>query len=161
MKRRLLAALLLAAAPAGAQARKGEIVVERPVMRASLGQAPNTAAYVVIRNTGSAPVRLLGASCACARRVEIHRHEMRGGVMRMRAVAALTVPAGGRLALKPGHGHALMVMGLKKPVENGTKVELRLRFQRAGEIRVPFLATRDVERALTGRGQGSPGAHAH
>ena len=162
MKRLLIAAALLAASPASAhEVRKGEIVVDHPLMRASLGRAPNTAAYAVLRNAGSAPDRLIGASCACARKVEIHHHDMSGSIMKMHPMTALTVPAKGALTLAPGEGHALMIMGLKKPVEAGTMVELRLRFERAGEVRVPFFATRDVERELNSHGRGAAGAHAH
>lgn len=162
MKPLIFAALLLAAAPAAAhEVRKGAIVADHPLMRASLGRAPNTAAYVVLRNTGPTPDRLVSASCACARKVEIHHHDMAGGVMKMHRMAALPVPAGGVAELAPGQGHALMVMGLKKPIEAGTMVELRLRFERAGEVRVPFFATRDVERELNSHGRGASAAHAH
>jgi len=147
MRRPLLAAaLLLAAAPAAKAEsfRKGSITVEAPVARASLGRSPNTAAYLTIRNSGSRPDRLLGASCACAAGVEIHRHETAGGVMRMRAVPALAVPARGVAALRPGDGHALMVTGLKRPLAPGEAVAMTLRFERAGPLTVRFTAVRDV-----------------
>lgn len=161
MKQVVVAAVLLAAAPASAgELRKGEIVVEHPRMRASLGRAPNTAAYLTLRNTGRAPDRLLGASCTCAGRVEIHHHDMSGGVMRMRPVRGLTVPAQDRVTLVPGHGHALMVMGLKAPVRAGTTVEMRLRFERAGEVRAPFLVTRGVDREADMQGRGASAGRA-
>jgi copper(I)-binding protein len=149
MKRFLSAALVLAplllAAPAGARdVRKGDIVLEQPRIRASLGRAPNTAAYLMVRNTGRTPDRLLGASCACARKVEIHHHDMSGGVMRMRALPALPAPARGVLSVEPAGPYALMVMGLKAPLRAGGTVEMRLRFERAGEIRTPFAVTQDV-----------------
>jgi copper(I)-binding protein len=149
MKTLLSAAVVLTpvllAAPAGARdGRKGDIVVEQPRIRASLGRAPNTAAYLTVRNTGRSPDRLLGASCACAAKVEIHHHDMSGGVMRMRALPALPAPARGVLSVEPGGPHALMVMGLKAPLRAGTTVEMRLRFERAGEVRAPFSVTQDV-----------------
>lgn len=154
MRRLLLASLLSVAAPVSAgEIGRGEIVIEHARMRASLGRAPNTAAYLTVRNTGRAPERLLGASCSCAARVEIHAHDMSGGMMRMRRLPALAVPARGGVALTPGGSHALMVMGVKASVRAGATVEMRLRFARAGEIRAPFLVTGDVA--------GGAGGHAH
>lgn len=162
---RTLAVLLAACAlatPAGAhELRKGSLVIDHPLVRASLGRAPNTAAYLTIRNTGKTPDRLVGASCRCAAKVELHAHDMAGGVMRMRRVSAIPVPAGGAVAFTPGEGHALMVMALKRPIEPGTMVELTLRFERAGPVKAGFFATRDVEREMNSHGRGASAPHAH
>ena len=146
-------AVLALAAPAAAhEVRKGDMVVDHPLARASLGRVPNTAAYFVLKNQGRAPDRLLGASCACAAKVELHQHVMKGAVASMAPVASVVVPAGGQVAFAPG-GHHAMLTGLKRPLEAGTMVELTLRFERAGAVKVPFFATSRVEQELTAHGR--------
>jgi copper(I)-binding protein len=99
--------------------------------RAGAGSA---AAYVSVHNGGRAADRLVGASSPLAARVTIHDSENVDGVMRMRAAGALPVAAGGRLAMKPGGLH-VMLMGLKAPLRPGTKLPIVLRFEKAGLIR--------------------------
>lgn len=157
----ILVAVVLAAPAAAHEARKGTVAIDHPIVRASLGRAPNTAAYFTIRNTGRTPDRLVGASCACAAKVELHMHDMTGGVMRMKPVRAIAAPAGSSVALSPGGRHAVMLTGLKTPIEPGTMVEMVLMFERAGAVKAGFFATRDVEREMTAHGRRKAGAHAH
>ena len=44
------------------------------------------------------------------------------------------IPAAGSVELKPGGAH-LMLVNIKAPLKEGTKVPLTLRFERAGEVR--------------------------
>ena len=99
--------------------------------RAGVG---SSAAYVSVHNGGAAD-RLIGASSPAAASVSVHDSQNSGGVMRMRPVGALRVAAGGRLAMKPGGMH-VMVMGLKAPLRPGTRLPLTLRFERAGNVQV-------------------------
>jgi len=150
--------LLAAAAPAAAhELKKGDLVVEHPLVRASLGRSPNTAGYFTVRNKGGSPDRLTAASCACAARVELHTHVVSNGVASMRPVASVTAPPGAAAVFAPG-GYHLMIMGLKKPLEAGTVVNLTLRFERAGAVNVPFFVTARVEEELRSVRQGH---HAH
>ena len=45
---------------------------------------------------------------------------MDGGVMKMRAVPALDVPSGGKVELKPG-GYHVMLLDLKQPLRSATR----------------------------------------
>ena len=156
---RVLAAATLGAAstPVAAQeARKGDISVLRPLVRASLGRAPNTAAYFIIRNRGAAPDRLVSAACTCATKAELHEHQMQGGVARMRRVLAVTAPARGEMAFAPGGRH-LMLTGLKRPLRAGAQVEITLVFERAGAVRVPFRVSASVDQQTAAGGA----RHAH
>jgi copper(I)-binding protein len=60
---------------------------------------------------------------------------MQDGVMRMRAVEAVEVPAHGQVALEPGGLH-VMLIGLKAPLEEGGSFPLKLVFANAGEVEV-------------------------
>jgi copper(I)-binding protein len=51
-----------------------------------------------------------------------------GGMMQMRQVDAIDVPAGGSVELKPG-GYHIMLLELAEPLTEGTMVPLTLRFE--------------------------------
>ncbi|MCY3669531.1 MAG: copper chaperone PCu(A)C [Alphaproteobacteria bacterium] len=133
-----LAASLAAAAPASAD---GPLTVEDARARLLLPSRPG-AAWLTIRNAGGQD-RLVGAESPAADRVEIHTHVHEGGVMMMRRVDAIDVPAGGEAALEPGGDH-LMLFGLKAGLKTGSSFPLTLLFEKAGpvtvEVRVAPLA---------------------
>jgi copper(I)-binding protein len=141
----LAASALLLAAPAAARdVTKGDLTLVQPQMRASLGRAPTTGGYVTIRNAGARPDRLLSASCACAERVELHTHQMSGGVGRMTRVPAIAVPAKGETVLAPGGAH-LMFIGLKGRLADGQEQPVTLVFERAGKVTARFPVRARVE----------------
>lgn len=144
----LLAAL---AAPAAAQEFKaGDITVEQPWSRATPAGAQVAAGYMVIRNAGAAPDRLLAVVSAIADKAEIHKMAVDDkGVMAMRMVeGGLEIPAGGAVEFKPG-GYHLMFVGLKTPPREGEGFAATLTFEKAGEVAVEF--------AVTGMAGGAPG----
>lgn len=53
--------------------------------------------------------------------------ELKDGMMKMRKVELIDIPAGDTVELKPG-GHHLMVIGLKKALKEGDKVTIALQF---------------------------------
>jgi len=105
-----------------------------------------TAAYMVLVNPGARPVRVLAVSSPIAARGELHQAqfvdpndhmgmdhshspEMKGlEVTGMRPVKELVVPARGRLELKPGGLH-LMLVDLRQPLREGQRVRLTLRLE--------------------------------
>jgi len=103
--------------------------------RATPPGAKIAAGYLTIRNQGAAADRLIGASSPAAARVEPHVTEKQGEVMRMREVKGYDVPAKGSYELRPGGAH-LMLVDIKRPLKEGDKVPLVLRFQKAGEVKV-------------------------
>lgn len=117
-------------------AHAGAIRVEAPVMRASIGRSPATAAYMTLTNTGATPDRLLSARCDCAGVVMLHRTEVANGMATM-GDAAVVVPAHGSVAFHPGGLH-LMLMRLNKPLLDGAEQPVVLVFEHAGEVKVAF-----------------------
>lgn len=57
------------------------------------------------------------------------------GMMHMRKVNEIPVPAGGKTELAPG-GYHVMLMDLATPLEPGNSIEMTLTFKVAGEIQV-------------------------
>ena len=149
---RLATAILLLlplAAPAAAQ-QSATVVIEQPWSRATAGNARTTAAYMTLRNVGAAADRLVSAATPLAETVELHTVIKEGSVMRMRPVAAIDVPAGGATTLQPGGFH-VMILGLHKPLKEGTRLPLTLTFEKAGSVAVE----------ATVRSPGGRGGHAH
>jgi copper(I)-binding protein len=96
------------------------------------GGAGNGAVYVLIENRGPEPDTLLAATSDAAGTVELHETRQEGGVMRMRPLATVDLPPGGRLEMKPGGVH-IMLLGLTRDLHVGDTVTVRLRFEKAGE----------------------------
>ena len=128
----LLLAVLLVATPTF-----GQISIEKPWARATAPGAKVGGGYMTIRNKGAAPDRLVGASSPAAARVELHVHLREGEVMKMREVSGYDVPANGAFELKPGGAH-LMFREIKRPFREGEKVQVMLRFEKAGEVSAEF-----------------------
>ncbi len=131
----LLLALLPWLAACGPKAP--QIVIENPWARSSPRMAETGVVYMVIRNKGSAPDVLIGASTDIAEAIEIHESIMENGVMKMQPVPGqrLEIPAQGAVELKPG-GYHLMLLKLKQPLQEGQTITVTLRFEKSGEITV-------------------------
>lgn len=158
MKRLSICAAALAAiiTLGGAHAAQlGDIAVVQPWARASAGAAKSGAAFVTLRNGGSAPDRLTSASAAIADRTELHTHKKEGDVMRMMQVPAIDLPPGQEVKLAPGGLH-VMFMGLKAPLKAGDKFPLTLTFEKAGKITVEVAV-----QPITSMGGGDSGGHGH
>jgi copper(I)-binding protein len=85
------------------------------------------AAYLRIRNVSERDMALVAAFSPVADAVELHTHIDDKGVMRMRQVREIVVPAGSEVALKPG-GYHVMLIGLPSPLLAGDKVVITLSF---------------------------------
>ena len=85
------------------------------------------AAYLRMRNVGDRDMTLVAAFSPAADAVELHMHSEDAGVLRMRQVREIVVPAGSEVAFKPG-GYHVMLIGLPLPLLAGDKVAIMLRF---------------------------------
>ena len=137
--RRLLAggALVLGlAGPALAadeMAQVGDVAIHEPWARASLGNAPNSAAYMVLETAGTEPDQLVASSTPVAEKAELHSHSMDGDIAKMRPVDAVEVSPGAPTLLEPGGLH-IMLIGLKQKLAPGDTIPLTLVFAHAGEV---------------------------
>ena len=92
------------------------------------------AAYLTIKGTGSADKLVAAAApTSLVKTTELHKTLMdSGGMMSMKPVKSITVPATGAVSLKPG-GYHVMLSNLKKPLVAGTTFPLALTFAKAGK----------------------------
>ena len=119
--------------PAADKMAHKPIMVEQPWARASIGK--NGAAYVTIINHGKSGDNLIGVEAPVAIRVQLHTHKNGGGIMRMRHIKSIPVPAQGSVTLKPG-GHHIMMMGLTHKLKKGEEFPLTLVFEKVGKVTV-------------------------
>jgi len=128
----------------------GDLVVENPWARESVTRTG--AAYLTVRNGGDEDDRLIGVSAEIADQAALHSSMMQDGVMRMRPVEAVEVPAGGEAVLEPGGVH-IMLVGLKGRLEEGQSFALTLEFEKAGEVEV-MTAIEDIAHGGAGHHHG-------
>jgi len=129
-------ALLLAACGEKVVTPGPDVRVDGAWVRAVAGSDANTAAYMVLRNAGSAPDRLTGAQSAAARATELHRTTIdEAGLARMGKVEALDLLAGGSVVMEPGGFH-FMLMGITRTLSEGDTVRLMLDFEATGTVEV-------------------------
>ena len=95
----------------------------------------NSAAYFVLRNAGEQADAIMRVDTEVADTAELHSVTMDGGVMRMRAVDSIPVPAGGEAVLEPGGFH-VMLIGIHQPLGEGDSVPLTLRLRSGNSVQV-------------------------
>jgi len=100
-----------------------QVTVKDAWVRATVAQQKATGAFMQLQSAQDA--RLISAQSPVAAVVEVHEMSMDGGVMKMRAVPNLALPAGKAVDLKPG-GYHVMLMDLKGQVKEGDTVPVTL-----------------------------------
>jgi len=128
-----IAALVLGATVAAAQSStvraRDAWVREAPAGRAV------TAAFLILENSGAERAVVRGSTDA-AETLELHEMRRDGATMSMAPVKSISIPANGRVELKPGGLH-LMLFGVKKPLLDGDSVSLRLQLDDGTTLTVP------------------------
>ena len=132
----LLATLLIGTSAFAHEYKAGNLVIGHPYARATVPGQPSGGAYMSIENTGKQADRLVGVASPVAKATEIHTMSMEGNVMRMREVSAVDIKPLEKVAMKPGDGYHIMLIGLSQPLKAGEKFPLTLTFEWAGKVDV-------------------------
>lgn len=130
----------------------GSLRIANGWSRATARAGATGAGFVTIRNTSGEPDRLVSASSPVAATVELHTHIEENGVMRMRPVEGIEIPAHGEVILAPGGLH-IMLIDTNAPLRQGSSVPVTLRFEHAGEVTITL--------AVQGAGATKPGGGHH
>lgn len=93
------------------------------------------AGYMKINNLSNKDVKIKSAKSALFKSVEIHRTEMKDGMMSMIKQENLKIEAKGHIELKSGGLH-MMLMGKLKPVKSGSMIPVTLTFDNAEIINI-------------------------
>lgn len=123
--------------------------VEQAWARALPPNAPAAAVYLTVNNPGAAD-RLLSVRTPIAARAEMHATRKDGELLKMEREESVEIPAKGTVAFVPGGRH-IMLMGLQQPLVAGTRFDLTLVFEHAGE--------RDVRVDIRDQAPGAVPAH--
>lgn len=154
-----LAAPLLSIALACSGSAWAQVAVSKAWVRATVPGQQATGMFGTL--TAKQDSALVSASSPVAGTVEVHEMKMDGDVMRMRAIPALPLPAGQAVALKPGSYH-VMLMGLKKPLPDGSTVPIKLVVEDAQKKQTTIDVKVPVKKAAPAAGgEHEPHGHAH
>jgi hypothetical protein len=101
-------------------------------------EGATSAVYMTLVNSTGQADALLSAATDAADIVELHLSSMDDGIMRMRPVDRIDLPANGQAELVPG-GYHVMLIGLTRDLNEGDMIDLTLNFEQAGalELSVP------------------------
>lgn len=105
--------------------------------------APNGAAYFEITNRGQLADRLMGVASDAAERAEMHTHLHQDGMMQMRQVEVIEIPAGGQARFEPGGNH-VMLINLRQVLKQGDTITLQLKFDKAGTVQINLPVQREA-----------------
>lgn len=130
-----LCAMLLAVPAFAHEIVAGTLVIHHPWSRATPAGGKTGAVYMMLHNKGDKPDRLIGAETDIAEAAELHNMNMDNGIMTMRHVDGVDIPAGGSAELAP-HALHIMMLGLKKPLAEYDTFDLTLIFEHAGRVKI-------------------------
>jgi copper(I)-binding protein len=126
-------ALLVTLAGCGGPSAPSSIEVAEAWSPETPPGASVAAGYMTIRNGTAADDAIIAMESPVAGAVEAHTMTMEEGMMRMRKIENLEVPAGKSVVLEPGAMH-LMLIDLKDPLAAGGRYPLTLTFKVAGKV---------------------------
>lgn len=168
MRRLLTAAALLALAIAAAPAGAGPVEYNNAWVRAT-DAGGDTVAYMNLRS--DVAVSLVGVSSPLAKRGALHEMKTEDGMMKMRDLDKIDLPAHVIGNFEPGGPAHLMLFGVKRALKDGENLPLVLTFKDgrgrtittkvSAEVRtVPSAHREEMEKAAKQPPAGHPGAAA-
>jgi len=120
---RLCAILLTTLLPTISSAEPPAVQVSKAWARATVPGQKVGGVYLEIRSSRDA--RIVAVKSPVAASAEIHSMSNDGGVMRMRQLESLPLPAGETVELKSGGNH-IMLLEIKRQLKSGDKVPVTL-----------------------------------
>ncbi|MCP3956833.1 MAG: copper chaperone PCu(A)C, partial [bacterium] len=114
--------------PTGAAASGDAVAIMNAWIREAHPEAAMNAGYLTLINVGSEDVTLVKVESPAFEKIEPHEMAMVDGLMKMRHLDAVVVPAGGQARFEPGGRH-LMLMGPERHLTEGQTVDLTLTFR--------------------------------
>ena len=105
-----------------------DISVSDPFAREVPPGAPASASFMTLDNMSDQAIKLVLADSDVSKIVELHTHTNDNGVMRMRKVEYIEIPANGQTVLKPGGLHIMLINPVKM-LKVGQTVSVKLQFE--------------------------------
>ena len=108
---------------------EGDVVaIMNSWVREAHAGAKVNAGYMTLVNVGSEDVTLVKVESKAFENIEVHEMATVDGLMEMRRVTDLVIPASGQVQFEPGGKH-LMMLGPKERLSVGQKVDMTLTFK--------------------------------
>ena len=148
----LTLASLLVSTPQFAGTAAEAVMVSDGYTRAVPPGQPNSASFMLLSNSSATPHALVAAASSVSKVTELHTHTMAEGMMQMRQVEQIEIPANGTTRLQPGGLH-LMLIGLTQQLKPGDEVALTLSFEDGSELKTT-LPVRMLQMQMMQPGQG-------
>lgn len=104
-----------------------DISVSDAYIRATAPGQVNGTAFMKLHNGSMQTYSLVDAEGDAAKAVELHTHINVNGMMKMRRIDKIDLPAHSEVVLKSG-GHHVMLIGLKQMAKEGNSIHLSLVF---------------------------------
>jgi hypothetical protein len=120
------------------------VTVENAWARATVPGQKVGGVYLEIRS--DQPAKLIGVRSPAANSAELHSMSNAGGVMKMRRLERLDLPAGQTVRLAPNGNH-IMLLDIKQPLKPGTRVPVVLIVEQKGKKK--WIQVQAEVRALT------------
>lgn len=115
--------------------KAGDLHIDHPWSKQVPPTSQVAAAFFNIMNHSNNSDELISASSPIAGKTELHAHMHEDGMMKMREVEKIDIPANDSQALKPG-GYHIMFFNLKEVPQLGESFPLTLNFKHAGTVKV-------------------------
>jgi len=116
------------------------VAVSNAWVREAMPPASTNAGYMTFVNSGPADLTLVSVESDAFERVEIHEMATEHGLMKMREIQNLLIPANGRVELAPGGKH-LMMHSPTETLAAGKQVDITLNFA-SGETQTLHVAVK-------------------
>ncbi|MCP4187273.1 MAG: copper chaperone PCu(A)C [Gammaproteobacteria bacterium] len=126
-------------------AQAGELMVSDPWVRAGPPNAPALAAFMKLDNHSATALSVVEVRTSLAvDRVELHRTQMKDGVMKMIPQEAIPVGAHSSTLLKPGSWHIMLIKPAEVP-NPGDMVKLTLVLDNGSEKTVSAMVRKGMK----------------
>jgi len=129
---------------------QGNIVISDAWVREVPPGTSMSAGYMTIENNGDEDDKLVSMSSKAAESAELHISKVdNNDVATMEMIEVLDIPSNNSIELEPGGMH-VMLIGLKESLVGKDSVDLKLVFEKAGEVMIEVPVKK-----------GQPGGHKH
>lgn len=116
-----------------AAASQAQVTIKNPWVRSTVPGQSATGAFMQL--TARQDTNLIAVRSPVAGIVEVHEMRVDNGIMKMRSVDKLPLPAGKTVELQSG-GYHVMMMDLKRQIKTGDEIPLTIEFESSQGQRV-------------------------
>ncbi len=127
--------LLVSACTQPPESAAAAVTISSQYVRAVPPGQPNSLIYMGLHNAAPVDYSLVAVEGDIAQLVELHNHIREDGMLKMRQIEQVVIPAGGEVQLKPGGMH-VMLMGLNRELQLGEEIGVTLIFNDGSQIEI-------------------------